>query len=214
MVDDLRSFATQIVDRKATLDQYHRDAGQKVRREYHYPAQRSTTIYDGVRFQTGSVISGYAFVDGRVEHTVETEYWFSGAFRYYIPGGNSTQDKWERYAAEADRLLGVDLTPEVLWNLAPWSWMLDWFGDVGDVMTNVSNLGADGTVMQYGYLMERKNIHQIWTSSFAGQPLRSEVSYLTKRRMPASPYGFGVTFADLSAKQLAILAALGLSHSP
>jgi hypothetical protein len=123
-------------------------------------------------------------------------------------------DKYERYAAEADRLLGVDLTPEVLWNLSPWSWMLDWFGDFGDVMTNISNLGHDGTVMQYGYLIERKNIQQTWTATFNGQPLRTEVSYLTKQRMPASPYGFGVKFEELSSKQLAILAALGLSHSP
>lgn len=214
MVDDLRSFATTIRDRKATIDQYHRDAGQKVRRQYEFPTERTTTIYDNVRFRTGNVTTGYAFVDGRVEHTEETQKWFSGAFRYYLPDGNSTLGKWERYADEADRLLGTDLTPEVLWNLSPWSWMLDWFGSIGDVMTNISALGHDGTVMQYGYLMERKKVQQIWTGSFNGQPLKTINSYSTKRRIPASPYGFGVNFESLSTKQLAILAALGLSHSP
>jgi hypothetical protein len=121
----------------------------------------------------------------------------------------------ERFASEADRLLGVKITPEVLWNLTPWTWMLDWFGNVGDILRNISILGQDSMVMQYGYMMEHKTIHRIHKCvDYYGQPVRTEFHYETKRRVPATPYGFGLNQQSLTTAQAAILAALGMSRGP
>jgi len=72
--------------------------------------------------------------------------------------------------------------------------------------------------MQYGYIMEHSFHKVTYTSEnaplcFKSVPVR-DVSFVTetKKRVPANPYGFGVSFSDLSPKKLSILAALGLSR--
>lgn len=214
IADDLVGFAKQIKRAETTLEQFLKDSGKRVRRHYQFPDERETLIYNNVTYTTGSAVTGYAFVTGNASILVTTKRWLDAAFVYHVPGGSSALEKWREYSAKADRLLGVDLTPELVYNLTPWTWMLDWFGNLGDVMTNISNLGQDSMVMQYAYIMEHKTFHCTYTSEFNGQPLRTERFYETKRRHPASPYGFGVTEADLSLSQQAILVALGMSKAP
>jgi hypothetical protein len=119
------------------------------------------------------------------------------------------------------------LTPELLWELAPWSWAVDWFTNTGDVINNISQFAGSGLVLRYGYLMEESIVTDIysleghsWKSGLAGRPnTLSRVKipnsvYIThvKQRIRANPYGFGVTWDALSAFQLSILAALGISR--
>jgi hypothetical protein len=151
----------------------------------------------------------------------EINLWFEGAFRYYLaPSGLL------RYQQLASKLYGIRLTPDVLWNLAPWTWALDWFGNFGDVLTNVSSLGSDACVMEWGYMMheqkETQRLSQItpgntgagWHPSAKGKsfPLNTVVTNSYKVRIGASPYGFSVAPVALSVKQQAILVALGLSR--
>jgi hypothetical protein len=147
--------------------------------------------------------------------------WFKGAFSYYIPGGNSLNERFQRFEQESNRLLGTRLTPDVVWNLAPWSWAADWFGNVGDVIHNVSSLGHDGLTLRYGYVMShQQNIMRsqktgIYTGATAGKQTLSmtrEVREEWKKRFPATPYyGFAASGA-LNETQSAILIALGISH--
>lgn len=213
IVDDLRGFAKQIKRSEDTLRQYLKDSGKRVKRDFHFPPDTKTTTYDGVTFTTGSAVTGYAFLTGKTVVEESTSRWVDAAFVYHVPGGSSALSNMEEASAKADRLFGVDLTPELLWNLTPWSWMLDWFGNIGNIMTNISNLGHDGMVMQYGYIMERKLFKITHTATFQGQQVRTVRTFESKRRHPASPYGFGLTDADLSATQKAILVALGMSRA-
>jgi len=109
----------------------------------------------------------------------------------------------------------MEITPEVLWNLAPWSWAADWFGNIGDVMHNVSALGRDGLVMEYGYVMnERKTDASYVCRSRLGTYTR-DVTTVDRRRWAAiSPYGFSVSWDGLTPKQLAVVTALGLTRGP
>jgi len=124
-----------------------------------------------------------------------------------------------RYALEARKLTGLSLDPDTLWNLAPWSWAVDWFSNTGDVISNLTDRGLYGLVMRYGYVME----HTITTDTYTlvqpssptakkmlGSPLR--VITETKQRRGANPYGFGVSWDGLSPFQGSILAALGISR--
>lgn len=116
------------------------------------------------------------------------------------------------------KLLGLRLDPELLWNLAPWTWLIDWFGNLGDVVTNGSQYLFDGLVMKYGYVME----HYKEVSIFDTTPIRfingtsasPQATFLreTKRRLGATPFGFGLDIATLSEWQWSILAALGMSR--
>lgn len=108
------------------------------------------------------------------------------------------------------------MTPEVLWELAPWSWAVDWFSNTGDVIHNISTLGYDGLVMEYGYMMTHtqydRRVEATALVNGVSVSARTVSRRETKRRTVATPYGFGIDDTTLSPRQLAILAALGLSR--
>jgi hypothetical protein len=125
-------------------------------------------------------------------------------------------DKFRRYGSYARKLLGVELSPSVLWNLSPWSWAADWVGNMGDLMNVVSALGRDSLVIRNAYVMHHTGLVTTYTGDLNGLPSRRMTKVRiqeTKTRIGAlSPFGFGLGKADLTAKQWTILAALGMSR--
>jgi hypothetical protein len=153
------------------------------------------------------------FAPGTLTERALSQRWFSGAFKYYIPSGDGTLDKFARWRSDAQKLLGYRVTPETLWNLAPWSWAADWFGNTGAVMTNISNLGSDGLVLEYGYVMHKTLASFVVTNVLPdGSIVSRQRETKTLNRLPATPYGFGIDVKKLSARQTAVIVALGLSH--
>lgn len=148
--------------------------------------------------------------------------WFSGAYTYYLQGGSSTLSKMKAHQQKAELLLGLELTPEVLWELAPWSWLTDWVINVGDNFHNVSAFSSDGLVMRYGYIMvETKVVDQRALNgplalkgggSVSVPPLITGI--VRKQRFRATPYGFGMNPGTFTGHQWSILAALGMAKSP
>jgi len=223
LVSDVKKTAETMRRARAAIEQYERDAGRVVRRRYEFPVEhkREETVL-GRSWPYGPSLSlGGDFPTQplltKVEET-SVRRWFSGAFVYHLPSGYDSRKTMDKAALFADKLLGLNLSPDTLWNLAPWSWAVDWFSSTGDVISNITDLGTDGLVMQYGYIMEH-SVHSVTYTSeatsvcFQKVPVR-DVSFVTetKKRVPANPYGFGVDFSDLSPKRLSILAALGLSR--
>jgi hypothetical protein len=157
---------------------------------------------------------------------ITTKRWFAGAFTYHLPtigpddnGFVKTIEKAKIAEAQANRLFGLRLTPDLIWKLAPWSWAIGWVSNAGDVIHNWSAFSNDGLVLDYGYLMEHK-IQQIQYSlvdvgsSDGTTSFYQEFRYETKTRRRATPYGFGVNPASFTAKQWGIIAALGISKQP
>lgn len=217
LVSDIRKFADSVKRSRVLIDQYRRDSDRKIRRRFMPdPINHSVKTFVGL----GQVTGGHNVPNTTVTETSHERYWFSGAFRYHVPVGDDFYSRLRRYEQYSHLLFDTRLTPELLWNLAPWSWAADWFTNAGDVIHNISALGADGLVMQYGYAMRHAYIDELargqfdilengkhWTG-WVSQRILSE----TKYRAPAHPYGFGVTDLSLSAIQLAILSALGLTR--
>jgi len=122
-------------------------------------------------------------------------------------------------------LLGLELTPEVLWDLTPWSWLLDWFGNIGSVIENLSSIHMSNIILNYSYAtFRREAVSGAWskpalsTSTTSGiQSLSGnfiqEYTMVQKVRLKASPYGFGTALSSLDAGKWAILVALGLARS-
>jgi hypothetical protein len=228
LLGELQDFVRAVTHAGEILSQYERDAGRLVRRRYSFPLEKTSTYTELSGDRTpyiGVEPSGYrkagTVSKGRVVRQVDTyrRRWFSGAFRYSLPPGYKSQDAVLRYAARASVLYGAELTPSTVWNLAPWSWAVDWFSNVGDVISNASDFLFDGLVMQYGYVMEHSLVRHTYTyygdhsfqSSVAPQAVI--VSAETKKRRQANPFGFGLTWEGLSPRQLSILVALGLTKS-
>jgi hypothetical protein len=161
-----------------------------------------------------------------VTRTTKKHSWFVGSFRYWIP---DTGDKslWDAKAKAA--LFGVLPTPELLWSVLPWSWLVDWFVNVDDVLSNLSANAVDNLVTRYSYVMQETQ-HSIVASSICSHPpgmipgwqhwpaaqnvtFRSVYTETEKVRVEGgNPFGLNIDSGDLSGRQLGILAALGLNR--
>lgn len=218
LVSDIRQFAHNVKHSHEIVRNFRKGANRKIMRRAENPVSRGSSSRTGSGYFNPE---SFSFLGYGIE-TIESrsQVWFEGAFRYYVPIGDSQADKFYRYEQYANQILGTRLTPAALWQLAPWSWAVDWFTNASAVMQNVSQLGADGLVMEYGFVMNSVEITRTTTltsdSVTYGQPPRGSTATLreteaTKQRRIANPYGFGIDDSTLSTRQLAILAALGLS---
>lgn len=227
LVADVKAAAKSILESEKLLLQLQRDSGKNVRRRFKFPEERS---FDAYRETTSGLVypwpnpSGYLFTGTsgtwRSQMTIKNT-WFSGSYTYHYDPGDLSEIS--RIATQARHLFGLQLTPEVLWNLAPWSWLTDWVFNTGDVLKNMSAFSQDGLVLRYGYLMH--NIRDSITvdhydvKTYTGQSpyggsFGGEASLETKRRIRATPYGFGYALNSLSNSQWSILGALGLTRLP
>jgi hypothetical protein len=208
LVSDIRDFAYAVSNSADIIDKYRRDSGHLIHRQFHFPVTEERVATNSNQFikTAGSKNVGSA-MEGRGTLKL-TRTWFSGAYKYYLPVGSDAASRFRRYKSYASKLLGVRLTPEVLWKVSPWSWAVDWKTDVGDVIHNQSSLGQDGLVLVYGYIMHEMKSEKYSQSAYGAQGER----YHYCRREASTPFGFGVDMSALSSKQISILAALGLSR--
>jgi hypothetical protein len=214
LVSDLRKFAHAVKHRDDIMQGYVKYSRKQIRRRYAFPADEGERSGQ-VGHALFAISSGHSCL-AKYTDTYKREVWFSGAYKYYVPSYD--EDKFGYYRAQATKILGLELTPEVVWNLAPWSWAIDWFTNTGDVLHNISRLGKDGLVMRYGYVMARYLSTREVIAEGTGTYTRGFASYykvsnVNMTRMPATPYGFGLTFNGLSNTQKAIIAALGLTRA-
>lgn len=219
-----------------TVAQYERDAGKKVRRRYEFPVEKETqtigTWTGGRTSNSVAVYTPYGHLSGAFlgdstrtrTHTREItrKRWFSGSFSYHLPADYTSRNKMRAIASQATEILGLEITPEVIWNLAPWSWAVDWFSNTGDVLSVISDMASDGLVVNYGYLMEHTIVTDTHTLSGVYDytrgrtlpPLTVKLTTESKIRRKATPFGFGLTWEGLNPRQLAIIGALGISRWP
>lgn len=225
IANDIEKFLNAVSQANTVLKQYERDNGKVVRRSYKFDEKVERfefKLADGpARYEPGHFQLSHTTLGGpRGSFTcvreVRRRQWFSGAFTFYIPIPREGASKMERYAMIADEVFGLSLSPENLWNVAPWSWAADWFANTGDVLSNISDAISDGLVLHYGYMMETTTVSDSYAFSHqSGQKVPVSPFTLvteTKKRVKATPYGFGLTWDGFSPSQLAILAALGISR--
>jgi hypothetical protein len=170
LIRDLVTLVELVPDARRRILQYERDIERLIRRRYYFPEEVSVT--SGLSFSGTSssymleastpfgtipqdhfsFSRGGSFLPEQVTKTTQKT-WFSGGFRFYHRSVPKALEELSLIEEKANILLGTRLDPEILWNLAPWTWLSDWFVNFGDVVSNVSALIADDLVMQYGYLM-------------------------------------------------------------
>lgn len=231
LISDLMAFGKATIESEKIIKQLERDSGKNIRRKYTFPDEvsNSTTRTNNILADcNGLGVYPYCYVNPSggslfADITTTTKTWFSGAFTYHFDLKNS-KDNLERWATQGRQLYGLELTPEVVWNLIPWSWAVDWEGNIGNVLHNVSRFAQDGLVMRYGYIMQQKTCKIDYTltsggsiqevSNPAGKTLRMTVIAESKVRRTATPFGFGFDMKALTGRQSAILGALGISRGP
>jgi len=224
-VNDLLGMVETQRSLERNLAQLVRDNGKGIRREgvLFETESQSSTLKTGYGYNLPVTLTTFHGPSSQERQTrvttTKTKVWFSGRFRYWIPDVGTVP--WRRRAIRT--LYGGDLTPKLVWDLVPWSWLIDWFTNVGDVIDNVSVNAADNLTADYAYLMGSLSTVRETTCTFMlNDPETEEFHSVScsaiekaesKTRAAASPYGFGVTLSSLSGRQLAILGALGISRT-
>jgi len=165
--------------------------------------------------------NSYRNADVTIAKTRSSTRWFEGEFSSFYPLGFDPTSYIER----ANVLTNTKFTPSVLWELSPWSWLIDWQLRIGDTIRANEINANDLLVMHYGYAME----HTVYQTSgwyrdlgdsqpqyyrTTGIPQKGFYGSKTefKRRLRANPYGFRIGGASsLTGDQYSILGALGLT---
>jgi hypothetical protein len=226
---EVKEVSSSISHSAQIAKQYRRDEGKDVRRRFDFDTVKESS--DWVKVGEGKAIvtnGSTSFNDFNVfeeqgnllySTSVERRCWFSGAFTYALPSGTDSFSRLLEHGAVADHVIGLQLTPSLLWELTPWSWAVDWFSNTGRVIDNVTFFGQYGLVMRYGYMMEHiieKSSYMLTNASLYGAHGKPVGPFHhireTKVRSPANPFGFGVSWQGLSPTQLAITAALGITR--
>lgn len=236
-VKDIETLTFNLISAHKLIDQMKRDSGRPVRRgltlqegQTHQDLGRISGAFYNLQM---GVLPGYgslttAFTDGGYSVSssdlISTKIWFSGAYTYHLAEAHDFLGKMTQYEQLANRLLGTRITLDTVWQLTPWSWLLDWFTDLGTFFKNVTLLSSDSTVLRYGYVMHETRAIRTHVAAgirpASGQtstvPSRVTADYIShvKRRIKATPYGFDSNLGNLSPRRWAILGALGLTKVP
>lgn len=230
LVSEVRSAAKAIVDSDKILRQLDRDSGRNVRRRFEFPEELEVSIdylsqgnafpppWLDINYWTNGVTTPTAV------HKTVRNVWFEGAFTYYLDQSLYNNDSFGAIVDKARLLLGLKLSPDVLWNLTPWSWLLDWAVNIGPVLTNLSLFAQDGLTLRYGYTMETTEVSHQYTwpglsaNSISGSvgtvspPITGTWTGTRKKRIEQSPFSLGLLGQALSLRQIAILSALGITR--
>jgi hypothetical protein len=240
LVSEVKEVRDAAAHHRDIMNHYHEGEGTNTHRSFEFPSERSEQNFVSGEQYPEAIwpASKYTVFDSvapkrQISLVRETKRWFEGCYTYGLP---SSTDSWRRaigFGSDADQLFGIAFTPDVLWELTPWSWAVDWFSNAGQVINNVTNFGLAGLVLRYGYMMEesietitasydsfkvrslgptsKSNPFPNYETTWVG-PCSCGIEFVTKRRAPASPFGFSVGWEGLSPTQLAITAALGITR--
>lgn len=217
LISDVQSLIKSTSQFDKIIKQMKHDSGRLIRRQVELVNE--SKVLEDTTVNGAYTYPSWVYGKYNLKRSTTRRVWFSGAFKHSYP---TQLDDWTTKLREFDRVYGLIPNADTVWNLIPYSWLVDYQGNIGDVMKNVSYLGKDGLELAYGYVMAETTY--TYTESFEGTndpngyysnpPLKTSTSikYSIKQRQRATPFGFGVSLSALTAQQSAILTALGLSR--
>lgn len=238
---DAIKIARVLMNITRLLKQYEKDAGNGVERKFFFPLEEKSEVFTtdqlsnqgtvGMQnspapWRSGGSTTNFNLRTKKIESTLTMQskrsVRFIGSFSYVLPLGNAQWAKFDRYMAEADKLFGLTGL-QTVWNLFPWSWLVDWFVDIQSSIALYDRIQSDNLVINYGYVSAKTSFRAVQHSELTYydgdvSPFKSVNTVFESfrfERIRANPYGFigpTGTSGGLSAIQMAILAALGMNR--
>jgi len=206
------------------INQFLRDSGKLIRRRYDFPDVRTNdTPNSRNQDSPGDPGPVNIFFDTNSHGTITTtgnsiqKIWFVAAYTYFIPMGDDFESQRIRGEAVRHKLFGLRVDPDLLYQVAPWSWLFDYFGNMGDAVRNFSAFGHDNLTAKYAYIMCSVEAHKTytWTGvSIRGKQVATSCTCSTMTYARGRGSAFSFLASSLNPKQVAILGALGFSRLP
>nr|QDH91527.1 MAG: hypothetical protein H2RhizoLitter491068_000001 [Leviviridae sp.] len=144
----------------------------------------------------------------------------AGEFRFYRPEFDSSlpdySSAWNQ-VTRAMKIYGAEVNPYHIWQATPWSWLADWVSNLGAHIQRLQDSIEDQVAAAYFFITSHKSVVRTMTIRLPFVTglvsLSFERSYFSRQRVSAdSPYGFRLSWDDLSPKRIAILGAIGITR--
>jgi len=230
LLRDVRDFYVAHLALKNSLEQVIRDEGKEVRRSARLKTNTFTnvgSVYQSYgafspTFVTQMYASQPEFFD---TYTYTEDVWLKGAFKYWLPGSANRLDwKWRSWMLA--RMYGANPTPYRVYKAIPWTWLIDWFSNVGNVIGAMSSNVEERLAANYCYTMchikaesvrHSRGLFYSANNWDAITPISSSCTITREHKARIGAGIFGPTVSDdpldLTGTQAAILGAIGVSRS-
>jgi hypothetical protein len=215
-LNDLGPFIEYLSGIKKAIRQTHYGETTRVRKVIDKGTSYSKVPYTSTEYSIGSISGTYTTAvsgSGYISTTSNYKIWSSITFVY------DQVRLLDQMISEFEEWLGFrNIVPTAVdvYNLVPYTWLVDWFANFNHVVTNLSYLGRDGLYLRHGYIMATYDdfVTHECRQLVDGRSLylSASANFKRKYRVKASPFGFGLTFKDLDGFQTSILAALGVNR--
>ncbi len=224
LLRDIRDMVNTQRFLQKRIQQLLRDNGRPVRRRIQLRESSDTVYSSGQAYGALKPTISTGFYQGYTptyQDTITTSerIWASAQFRYWLPEGPRDVDWTNRIKS---RIFGSNTpSPKDVWNAIPWTWLTDWFVDIGGMLESIDTDVADRIAADYIYIMRELKVHGKRETTGYFRHAAGDYFYATatgyvtatvKCRDRGTPYGWNVNESSLSLTQLGILGALGLSR--
>ena len=207
LIDDLQklsTFMSSVHKRAGEIERLYSKSGLKRRLNLGtYGAEATTANYIATSYPA-------CIVQGKLQKTTRVERWGTVRWRpdvrpRYRPGDRKLLRQLERVVGG----LSVEGMSQGVWDLIPWSFVIDWFSDIGGFMKIYSNaIPASPTHVN---IMTKTTTWTTFTPSFRSQGMSGgsgQIYFETKERAPNVAPVMRTAVHFLHRRQLSLLGAL------
>lgn len=200
LVNDLMSllsFSDEVAKRQKELDELYKSGLRRKRKLWNGSAITSTDI------TTNSI-------DRHIIHTISQVSTMTNIWGFTTWTPNSIQMmKADRRALARKAVLGLTVDFSLAWNAIPWSWLIDWCSNVGDVL--IANRNLVGAVHGPVQIMETIKTTADTTSPQA-ECSPGAWTKVTKTRRTVVNVPISAQLPILNLRQLSILGSIGVTR--
>jgi hypothetical protein len=241
-LQDVSKFVDSMQSATETLLQLQADSGHGVRRRMNFTMDQKEVTYSGDQLSShgfvlaglGNFLPGYhgypdysastevenLSIDSSVRVRQFRKVAFTGSFSRFLPTAPGLEGSMQRFLQDWDHILGTKPTFERIWQLIPFSWLIDWVLDVQSSLALYERIQDESLVINYGYVLgstqrevvqDSKLTYKIGKKSSFSQ-VRSVYTSSVKERWRANPFGFTApSSVELNPLRMAILGAVALT---
>lgn len=142
-IRDLLSTPERIVKRFNYLNRKNASSRVlKASKKLIIPTSSISASFDWTRLEFEESIKESAKILREAQLSVTIGYGFN--FPELLPVKFSEQKFWN--------MIGAVPTPQDLWNLVPWSWLIDWFTGADDYIEAIQRINSDRNLIDYGLI--------------------------------------------------------------
>jgi hypothetical protein len=239
-IQDIDAFIRTLIRVTDKLYQLERDSGKAVRRRMTFDFPSKVEVFASTELSDQGKLSAspntmfdmpvgsspmqfalpYVYKSELSMQSTRTAS-FVGSFTYVLPTDPSLRGQMEQFMDRYERIYGLAPTPERLWQLIPFSWLVDWFLGVQKTLSLNARIYDKSLVINYGYVMSgiyrtviQRTVVTNPTSGMSARDVSTVYRTFRKERARANPYGF-ILPSDtgiFDPMRIAILAALGITR--